>query len=303
MRIRTAATIALALLLFAGDISPAGAESNDLPYLPPLNDPATALQLPGKFVWADLFSTDMTTARAFYTDLFAWEWRAVSNEPKPYGMFYKDGIAVAGLANRDPPKDGQAYGTWVYYASVPDVAATETAFVERGGQALLPRRSMADRGEFAILADPGGAILGVMRSSSGDPEDYQAAIGEFIWFELFTRELLPSAELYQTLIGYEIHKRQDTPEIVDYILSADGYARAGVGSLPADSDAVPTWLGYVRVEDVARSVDKAVELGGKVLLAPSPDMLDGGLAIIADPEGTPVGLLHWTYAEAVEKSR
>lgn len=303
MRTRIPATVATLLLVLAAGTSPASADNSDLPHLPPLNPSDTTLQLPGKFVWADLFSTNVAAARDFYTALFGWEWRPVSGEPRPYGMFYKEGIAVAGLANREPPKDGQAHGTWVHYASVPDVAATEAHFVERGGQALLPRRNMPDRGEFAILADPGGAIVGVMRSSSGDPEDFQAAIGEFMWFELFTRDLLPSAEFYQTQFGYDIYQRDDTPEIVDYILSNGGYARAGVGALPKDSDTVPTWLGYVRVENVAETVEKAVGLGGKVLLAPDPDTLGGDLAIIADPEGTPVGLLRWTYAEAQEASQ
>lgn len=303
MHTRLVATAIWALLIIASRTVPASAEDSDLPHLPPLNDTGTELQLPGKFVWADLFSTDMAAARVFYTSLFGWEWRTISNEPRPYGMFYKDGIAVGGLANREPSEEGQAKGTWVYYASVPDVAATEAAFVERGGEALLPRRTMPDRGEFAILADPSGAVVGAMRSSSGDPEDYQPAIGEFIWFELFARDLLPSAEFYHTVFGYDIYQRPGTPEVVDYILSAGGYARAGVGSLPSDSDSVPTWLGYVRVGNVAETVDRAVKLGGKVLLAPSPGTLDGGLAIIADPEGTPLGLLRWTYTETQEPSQ
>ncbi len=303
MRCRIATIAAAMLITLAAGTSPARADKKDLPHLPPLNQNATTLQLPGKFVWADLFSTDMAAARAFYVGLFGWDWRSVSDEPRPYGMFYKDGIAVGGLANREPPKDGQAHGTWVHYASVPDVAAAESAFLERGGQSLLPQRAMPDRGEFAILADPDGAIVGVMRSSSGDPDDFQADIGEFMWYELFTRDLLPSAEFYQTVFGYDIYQRDDSPEIVDYILSAGGYARAGVGALPQDSESVPTWLGYVRVENVAETVDKALALGGKVLLAPNPDTLGGNLAIIADPEGTPVGLLRWTYAEAPEASQ
>jgi predicted enzyme related to lactoylglutathione lyase len=303
MQHRISVTIAAMVVALAAWTPPASAEKSDLPHLPPLTQPATDLELPGKFVWADLFSTDMAAARDFYTALFGWEWHTVSTEPRPYAMFYKDGVAVGGLANRESPKEGQAHGTWVHYASVPDVATTEAAFVERGGKALLPRRSMPDRGDFAILADPDGAIVGAMRSSSGDPEDYQAAIGEFMWFELFTRDLLPSAEFYQTMFGYDIYQREDTPEIVDYLLSSDGYARAGIGALPKDSDSVPTWLGYIRVEDVAQTVDTAIKLGGKVLLPPSPDTLDGGLAIIADPEGTPVGLLQWTYAKAQEASQ
>jgi predicted enzyme related to lactoylglutathione lyase len=102
------------------------------------------------------------------------------------------------------------------------------------------------------------------------------------------------------LFGYDIYEKEETPEIVDYILSADGYSRAGIGALPENSETVPTWLGYVRVADVGAAIAKAEELGGSVLLPPTEERLGGDMAIIADPEGTPIGLLRWTYPEPGE---
>ncbi len=293
--IRSAAFLAMAVALV-----PAVAQQKEFPPLPPINEPATELRLPGKFIWADLFTTDVLQARSFYAELFGWEWRQVSAS-RPYGIFYQDDIAVAGLALRDPPADGQAYGTWVHYVSVQDVASTETRFTEGGGETLLPRRTLAHRGEFAILADPDGAILGLLDSASGDPGEFRADVGEFMWHQLFTRNLDPAADFYASVFGYEIYEREDTPEIIDYILSSGGYSRASIGELPADSESVPTWLGFVRVENVAATVTRAEQLGGKVLLAPAEERLGGDLAIIADPEGTPVGLLRWTYPETEEE--
>ncbi len=278
---------------------PSAAREREFPPLPPLNDPPTELRLDGKFIWADLFTTDIARARDFYTGLFGWDWRQISS-PRPYGIFYQDDIAVAGLALRDPPDSGQTYGTWVYYASAGDVPAVEAEFVERGGDALLPRRSMPERGEFAILADPDGAIVGVLRSSTGDPGEFQAAVGEFIWYQLFTSNLDPAAELYQTIFGYDVYEDEDTPQIVDYLLASQGYTRAGIGLLPENSKSVPTWVGFVRVENVASSVAEAERLGGKVLLPPAQERLGGDIAIVADPEGTPIGLLRWTYPETEE---
>jgi hypothetical protein len=296
IRVRKSVATLFGLFFFC---LPSAAQEREFPPLPPLNDPPTELRLPGKFVWADLFTTDIAKARSFYTGLFGWDWRQVSSA-RPYGMFYQDDIAVSGLALRDPPDEGQAYGTWVYYASVDDVASVETAVAGRGGEALLPRRSMPERGEFAILADPDGAIIGVLRSSSGDPGEFQAAVGEFIWYQLFTSKLDPATEFYQTVFGYDVYENEDTPELLDYMLSSQGYSRAGVGLLPEDSESVPTWVGFVRVENVAASVAEAERLGGKVLLPPAPERLGGDIAIVADPEGTPVGLLRWTYPETEE---
>lgn len=39
---------------------------------PPLNAPVSAEHIPGKFVWADLFTTDPVAATKFYTGLFGW---------------------------------------------------------------------------------------------------------------------------------------------------------------------------------------------------------------------------------------
>ena len=35
--------------------------------------------------------------------------------------------------------------------------------------------------------------------------------------------------------------------------------------------------------------------GGKVMLAPDPEVLDADVAVIADPLGTLVGVLEWDY--------
>ena len=97
-----------------------------------------------------------------------------------------------------------------------------------------------------------------------------------------------------------LHRPQadDTGDGLDFILSQGGYARAGVGHLAVESDSHPTWLGYIRVEDVAASVARAVNEGGAVLLAPGPALLDGNLAVVSDPMGAPIALIHWAFDDA-----
>jgi len=97
------------------------------------------------------------------------------------------------------------------------------------------------------------------------------------------------------LFGYDISDAEDTGDGLGFILSKGGIARAGVGRLPMGYDSYPTWLGYIRVEDVAASVAEAVALGGEVLLGPDPAMADGNLAVISDPMGAPIALIHWTF--------
>ena len=80
----------------------------------------------------------------------------------------------------------------------------------------------------------------------------------------------------------------------DYILSSEGIARATIRTIPSDKPAVqPTWLPFVRVLHLDKSVARAKQLGGKVLVSARPDLMNGKVAVIADPTGGAVGLLEW----------
>jgi hypothetical protein len=48
------------------------------------------------------------------------------------------------------------------------------------------------------------------------------------------------------------------------------------------------------VKTIGDSVALAKQLGGRVLLEPKPEVLDGKVAVIADPTGAAIGLLEWS---------
>jgi hypothetical protein len=57
--------ILLGLVLFGISMGSLAAPG-PLPPLPALNDPATDVQIPGKFIRADYFTSDVDAAKAFY---------------------------------------------------------------------------------------------------------------------------------------------------------------------------------------------------------------------------------------------
>jgi len=275
--------------------SPLIAENRSvLPPLPALNNPATSERLPGKFVFADYFTSDVEAAKRFYSSLFGWEWHWASPD-NSYGIFYQADIAVAGVALRDDADSDRAYGRWIYYISTTEVPKKVEDIVAGGGRVLMEPRKLPDRGTLAVVADGEGALFGLLNSSSGDPADYRAEPGEWIWISLYSREVEKASRFYSAQFGYEITEADDTFGERDLFLSKGGYARAGVSQLAVDSASHPTWVGYVQVEDVGAYVAKAVELGGEVLLGPDPQILDGNLAIVSDPAGAPVALIHWIF--------
>ena len=282
-----------ALLLVCASASAQDVDS--LPTLAPLAEPATNRHLPGKVVWADLFASDVERARQFYQRVFGWEWRVVTREPEHYGLLYKGGQRVAGIAHLDAPEGQSQYGRWVHFVSAQDVGKTGRAIVARGGEELMAPVSHAARGEFAIYAGPDQEVFGLIRSSSGDPGDYQARIGEWMWWQLFTPDVRKSVASYQALFGYDTQEEKPNPDVLVVHLLAHGHARAAIGPLPDDPQAISTWVGFVRVDDVAGTLAKVGASGGKVMLKPDPEILDGNIAVIADPLGTLLGLLRWDY--------
>jgi predicted enzyme related to lactoylglutathione lyase len=50
----------------------------------------------------------------------------------------------------------------------------------------------------------------------------------------------------------------------------------------------------VRVKNVRDSLTRAIQLGGKAVLEPKPELFNGRMAVISDPTGAAIGLLEWS---------
>jgi len=278
---------ALSLLLGAPDAALAA----DAAPLPPLTAVPGAPRLPGKFVWADLVTDDAAAARRFYAELFGWTFREVG----AYSIAANHERPVGGIFERPRPKDRAAGPRWFGYISVADVGRAQAAVSQGGGRVLAPPRAVPERGEQAAFADPEGAVFGVVASSSGDPEDFLAEPGDWIWIQLLSRDARRAAEFYRAVAGYDVVENSASDRLNDYLLVSEGFARATVRTISsARPQLQPTWLPFVRVESVAGSVASAKRLGGAVLLEPRPELVSGRVAVIADPTGAAIGLLEWS---------
>jgi predicted enzyme related to lactoylglutathione lyase len=134
-----------------------------------------------------------------------------------------------------------------------------------------------------------------MKSASGDPPDFMAEPGDWIWVQLLSRDAKKASEFYRAVGGYEVIENTAGNRVSDYVLTSKGYARATVRTIPEGKPQVqPNWLPFVRVKSVRESVALAKRLGGKVVLEPKPELLEGRAAVIADPSGAAIGLLEWS---------
>jgi predicted enzyme related to lactoylglutathione lyase len=266
------------------------ASASAAPLLPPVADPATGTHIPGKFIWFDLVTGDPAAARSFYGGVFGWGFESVRGAREDYTVIRNDGRAIGGVFRPALPRGRTAGTRWLSFAATADMERSIAAMTAGGATVLVPPTFVAGRGAHAVLRDSQQAIVGLMQSSSGDPADDPVGPGEFFWVDLYAREPAAAAKAYGEL-GFEIVRADEVGED-RLLLVAAGYARAGIMPLPTGARE-PGWLPYVQVEDVAATLERARASGGKVLVEPDPAVLDSRVAVIADPMGGVIGVIHW----------
>ena len=257
--------------------------------LPALTTASGNPRLPGKFVWADLVTDDLPKAVKFYSQVFDWQFFGIGN----YTIAMNDQRPLAGMFQKQRP-DPKTKPRWFGYISVSDLGKAQKAVLNSGGRVIAPPQKFPKRGEQAVFADPEGTVFGVIKSGAGDPEDFLAEPGDWIWIQLLSRDAGKAAGFYKGVAGYDVIENTAPNRLNDYVLASKGFARATVRTLVTKRDDVnPTWLPYVRVKNVSETITLAKQLGGKVLVEPRPEVLEGKIAIIADPTDAAIGIMEW----------
>jgi predicted enzyme related to lactoylglutathione lyase len=258
----------------------------------PLHEPATGEQHPGKVVWADLFTTDPAAATKFYCGLFGWTANAIDQNGKAYTVFSNGRIPVAGLAPRNSANKKRP-SRWISYVAVTDLRATVALVAAAGGQVRAPVREFPHRGSQAIVTDIEGSPIGLLQSTSGDSTDGETKPGDWNWFELYAKEPKVTSAFYAKVLNYAVKPDDRTERKDDYLLTTDGYARAGIAPLPDQVEARAGWLGVVRVESLDETLARVPKLGGEVLVTPRATAYESRFAIIADSTGGTIGLVEF----------
>ncbi len=279
-----------AALLFA--VLGLGAGCTNLPTASPFKGAElSSAPLLGKFVWRDLVTENPDAVKPFYAALFGWQFEEGRALGAPYTLVKSGGQYIAGISKTRRPQPDQPVSQWLSFMSVADVDRAVEQTRGAGGSLVAGPLDLPNVGRGAVVLDPEGAPLGLLRSSIGDPADAAApALNRFLWTEHLSRDPQASAGFYAALAGFEVRKMDFGGR--PYWVLVKGRERAALLRNPITVDR-PIWLAYVRVADPAASAARAAELGGRVLLAPSAGLRNGTLALIADPSGAVLALQKW----------
>jgi predicted enzyme related to lactoylglutathione lyase len=230
--------------------------------------------------------------------VFGWTVESVAGSAERYAVIRNDGRPIGGVFRPPVPKGKPSGARWLAFASVEKLDRAVGAMTDVGATVLVAPTLVAGRGAHAILRDAQGAIVGLLQSASGDPPDQPVAPGEFFWVDLFARDPAKAADTYGQL-GFEVAPDETSGVAGRRLLVSAGYARAGIMALPPGGRE-PGWLPYVQVEDVAATLARVRAAGGKVLREPDAALLGGGVAVIGDPQGGILGIIHWPSAADAE---
>jgi uncharacterized protein len=240
--------------------------------------------------WIDLFSSDPDRAETFYGEIFGWTAEHSGAEFGGYVNFQHGDALVAGMMRND----GSA-GTpdvWSTYLAVADAKAATEAAVAAGGQVLLEPMQVGDLGSMAMLADPGGAAVGLWQPGAHRGYGLIAEAGAPAWHELHTRDYAASLEFYRSVFGWQTAVMSDTAEFRYTNLVIDGEPYAGIMDaadfLPVGMPA--SWQTYIGCVDVDATLATVARLGGEVVLG-AEDSPFGRLAQFADPTGAVIKIV------------
>ncbi len=249
--------------------------------------------LPGKFVWHDLLTTDSPAVEKFYGGLFGWTFEAQKGRENPYKAARLGGVPVGGIVDVSAKKSEVPSSTWLSYVSVADLDKAVAAIRSRSGKILREPGPVGSHGMAAVVVDPQGAILGLAKIAKGDPPDVEAVPeGSFLWMEYVAEDAPGALAFYKDALGYTADRIDGGANVDYFALKVGDKPRAGLYATPW-KEVRSNWLPYIRVADATAAARKAEALGGRILLAPKPEVRNGTLAIVADPSGAAVALQQW----------
>ena len=194
---------------------------------------------------------------------------------------------------------------WMPHILVADVAASVERALGLNGSELMHGKDDDGKSQWAALLDPNGTAFGIIPvasaegfSSTGDVASHDAAahVGCISWLDLTVSDASATRDFYRQVVGWSVQDvdMEDASErYADYnMLGGDGNPAAGVcHARGVNLGLPPIWMIYLPVGDLAESLRRVREEGGKVIKATRGTDGEYGYAAVQDPVGAYLALV------------
>ena len=117
-----------------------------------------------EFCWIEMCTDDPGAAKSFYGELFGWSYDEMETEQGgTYSMFEPTaGGPGGGIMAKPMP---EAPTAWMPYVATDDLQASVARVTELGGTVHVEPTPVPGHGEFAVIADPSGGVIGLWKTA------------------------------------------------------------------------------------------------------------------------------------------
>jgi predicted enzyme related to lactoylglutathione lyase len=119
----------------------------------------------------------------------------------------------------------------------------------------------------------------------------------FHWVEIRTRDLNKSKKFYESLFGWKVSGTKNE-DFAYWTMDTGSKIGSGMWRMPKEKPLGV--LVYILVDDIAQTLKRVEELGGKITMPKTPSVEGCFMAFFTDPEGNPFGL--WEEHREEKKS-
>jgi uncharacterized protein len=190
---------------------------------------------------------------------------------------------------------------WMPHIQVADVAASVQRALELGGSELMHARDNDGTSQWAVLLDPNGAAFGLIpivppEAMPPASRDTAAPVGRIAWLDLTVSDAPVTRDFYRQVVGWSVQNveiEHEGEHYADYnMLGDDGNPAAGVcHARGVNSDLPPVWMLYLPVGDLAESLRRVQEEGGKIVKVMQGEDGEYMYAAVQDPVGVYLALM------------
>lgn len=244
----------------------------------------------GTFVWEELITDDLATARDFYGEILGW---SLSEEPisadASYTLFHAGEFSVAGGFETDSMP-----AAWFSYIGVDSVDEAAARAVELGAKIVREPMDVMEIGRASLLQDPTGALVSIWEAK-GEEDPVPAPInGTVCWREVVTEDIERTLEFYREWLGWSATKNS-FGEFTYYTLShGEQLVGGAMQMMPGAVDSCnqqPRWGIVFNVDDVDDTYETALSNGATSIQAPHDLEGVGRFAGLKDPAGAAFGIM------------
>ncbi|MEZ4870584.1 MAG: VOC family protein [Caldilineaceae bacterium] len=234
----------------------------------------------GEPTWFDLMTPDVEAAKAFYKEVFGWDYFDTGADFGNYNMAMAQGRNAAGIGPM-PPGSPMPSAWTMYFAS--DDAAADVARVKAlGGQIIADVMVIGDSGSMALCVDPTGAVFGLWQAAQHIGAGVENEHGGMTWCEVNTRDSAAACDFYAKLLNATAAKMEGMEY---YMLQHGDQTLCGVLQMDENWEGIPPcWSCYFAVDNTDAALTGVVAAGGQVRV-PAFDMPYGRMAVVSDPAG------------------